>query len=43
MPINGSAAAPLAAAGRRWQTEQLNWALILRLAAEFQGFARDLA
>jgi len=29
-------------AGRRWQTEQLNWALILRLAAEFQGFARDL-
>lgn len=30
------------AAGRRWQTEQLNWALILRLAAEFQGFAREL-
>lgn len=29
-------------AGRRWQTEQLNWALILRLAAEFQGFAREL-
>ena len=29
-------------AGRRWQTEQLNWALVLRIAAEFQGFARDL-
>jgi hypothetical protein len=28
--------------GRRWATEQLNWALTLRLAAEFQGFARDL-
>jgi hypothetical protein len=28
--------------GRRWRTQQLNWALILRLAAEFQGFARDL-
>jgi hypothetical protein len=28
--------------GRRWRTEQLNWALVLRLAAEFQGFARDL-
>ncbi|MGH9091574.1 MAG: hypothetical protein ACRDZR_09400 [Acidimicrobiales bacterium] len=30
------------AAGRRWQTDQLNWALILRLAAEFQGFSREL-
>jgi hypothetical protein len=29
-------------AGRRTQTEQINWALVLRLAAEFQGFARDL-
>lgn len=29
-------------AGRRLQTEQLNWALILRLAAEFQGFTREL-
>jgi hypothetical protein len=28
--------------GRRWVTEELNHALVLRLAAEFQGFARDL-
>jgi hypothetical protein len=28
--------------GRRWRTEQLNWALILRVAAEFQGFSRAL-
>ena len=28
--------------GRRWRTEQLNWSLILRLAAEFQGYCRDL-
>ena len=28
--------------GRRTETEQINWALVLRLAAEFQGFARDL-
>jgi hypothetical protein len=28
--------------GRRWRTEQLHWALILKLAAEFQGFALDL-
>jgi hypothetical protein len=28
--------------GRRWLTEELNHALILRLAAEFQGFAREL-
>lgn len=28
--------------GRRWVTEELNHALILRLATEFQGFARDL-
>jgi len=28
--------------GRRWTTEQINWALVLLLAAEFQGFARDL-
>jgi hypothetical protein len=28
--------------GRRWRTEQLNWALTLRLAGEFQGFAREL-
>lgn len=28
--------------GRRWRTEQINWALVLRLAAEFQGFVRDL-
>ncbi len=28
--------------GRRWRTEPVNWSLILRLAAEFQGFARDL-
>jgi hypothetical protein len=30
------------AAGRRTDTEQINWALILRLSAEFQGFVRDL-
>lgn len=29
-------------AGRRTETEQINWALVLRLAAEFQGFSRDL-
>lgn len=29
-------------AGRRTDTEQINWALVLRLAAEFQGFSRDL-
>ncbi len=28
--------------GRRWRTSQLNWALTLRIAGEFQGFARDL-
>lgn len=28
--------------GRRWRTKELNWALTLRLAGEFQGFARDL-
>lgn len=28
--------------GRRWQTEQVNWALTLRLAGEFQGYCRDL-
>lgn len=28
--------------GRRTETEQINWALILRLAGEFQGFVRDL-
>jgi hypothetical protein len=27
---------------RRWVTDELNHALILRLASEFQGFARDL-
>lgn len=30
------------APGRRWRIVALNEALILRLAAEFQGFARDL-
>lgn len=30
------------ARGRRWRTAALNEALMLRLAAEFQGFARDL-
>jgi hypothetical protein len=29
-------------AGRRTETEQINWALVLRLSAEFQGFVRDL-
>lgn len=28
--------------GRRTETEQINWALTLRLAGEFQGFVRDL-
>lgn len=28
--------------GRRWVTEELNHALILRLASEFQGFARPV-
>lgn len=28
--------------GRRWRTQQINWAIILRLAGEFQGFSRDL-
>jgi hypothetical protein len=28
--------------GRRWRTRELNWALTLRLAGEFQGFAREL-
>lgn len=28
--------------GRRWMTVELNRALVLRLAAQFQGFARDL-
>jgi hypothetical protein len=31
-----------AGAGRRTDTEQINWALVLRLSAEFQGFVRDL-
>jgi len=30
------------ARGRRWRTAAINEALVLRLAAEFQGFARDL-
>lgn len=29
-------------AGRRWSTEQINLALALRLAVEFQGFSREL-
>lgn len=28
--------------GRRWRTQQLNWSLVLRVAAEFQGFSRAL-
>lgn len=28
--------------GRRTQTMQINWSLVLRLAGEFQGFSRDL-
>ncbi len=31
-----------AAQGRRWRTAVHSEALLLRLAAEFQGFARDL-
>jgi len=30
-----------AAAGRPTQTQQINWALVLQLAVDFQGFARD--
>lgn len=41
--LYGAHAAVLASrAGARAATEQLNWAVVLRLAAEFQGFARDL-
>ncbi len=29
-------------AGRRTDTQQINWALVLRLSGEFQGFVRDL-
>jgi hypothetical protein len=29
-------------AGRRTATEQINWALVMRLSGEFQGFLRDL-
>lgn len=28
--------------GRRWRTEQLNWALVLLIAAEFQRYCRSL-
>jgi len=28
--------------GRRWQTRQVVYAMILRLAGEFQGYSRDL-
>lgn len=28
--------------GRRWRTRELNWALTLRVAGEFQGYAREL-
>lgn len=28
--------------GRRWETEELNHSILLRLASEFQGFCRDL-
>lgn len=28
--------------GRKWDTDELNHAILLRLAAEFQGFCRDL-
>lgn len=31
-----------AGAGRRWESEHLNGAIIARIVAEFQGFARDL-
>jgi hypothetical protein len=31
-----------AGAGRRWRTEQLNWALVLLIAAEFQRYCRSL-
>jgi hypothetical protein len=28
--------------GRQWETEHMNFALMTRLAAEFQGYCRDL-
>jgi hypothetical protein len=28
--------------GRKWRTEQINWSLFVRLAAEFQAFSTDL-
>jgi hypothetical protein len=28
--------------GRKWRTEQINWSLFVRLAAEFQAFSIDL-
>ncbi len=31
-----------AGVGRRWRTQQINDSLMLRLATEFQGFAREL-
>lgn len=31
-----------AVGGSRWVTEELNHSMVLRLASEFQGFARDL-
>ena len=40
--IGAHAAIGGTAAGRRWATAELNRALLLRLAAQFQGFAKDL-
>lgn len=40
--IQAHAAVGGPAAGRRWATTELNRALLLRVAAHFQGFARDL-
>ena len=28
--------------GRKWETEHMNFALITRVVAEFQGYCRDL-
>jgi hypothetical protein len=38
--VHGAIAGP--GPGRKWRTEQINWSLIVRLAAEFQGFSIDL-
>jgi hypothetical protein len=40
--VQAHAAVGGAVAGRRWASAELNRALVLRVAAQFQGFAKDL-